>query len=104
MTRAFARCSSSPPQSSPVGRGFGASGNRTQASSVVSTLVVGTLDGVVRCRVVRDDTDVRRSLWVERSRIIARLCTDRFTALLTGTLTAVLTDELAGRFLRFGRR
>ena len=102
MTRAFARCRSSPPQSSPVGRGCGASGNRIQASSVVSTAAVGTLDGVVRCRVVRDDTDVRRSLWVERSRIITRLCTDRLTALLTGTLTAVLTDELAGRFLRFG--
>src|ERR1039458_1553008 len=52
---------------------------------------------VASCRVVRDGTDVRRSLWVERSRIMARWCADRLTALLTGTLTAVLTDELAGR-------
>jgi hypothetical protein len=46
---------------------------------------------VARCRVVRDDNDVRRSSWVERSRIMARLCADQLTALLT----AVLTDELA---------
>jgi hypothetical protein len=52
---------------------------------------------VARCRVVGDDTVVRRSPWVERSRIMERWCADRLTALLTGTLTAVLTDELAGR-------
>ncbi len=56
--RAFARCRSSPPQCSPVGRGFGASGNRTHALSVVLMATVGTLDGVAGCRVVRDDTDV----------------------------------------------
>jgi hypothetical protein len=32
---------------------------------------------------------------VERSRAIARWCADRLTALLTGTLIAVLTDEIA---------
>jgi len=46
-------------------------------------------------------TDVMRSLWVERSRIITSWCADRLTALLTATLTAVLTDELADDFLRF---
>jgi hypothetical protein len=32
---------------------------------------------------------------------MAQWCADRLTATLTGLLTAVLTDELAGRFLRF---
>ena len=59
---------------------------------------VGTLDGVMGCRGVRGGTDVRRSSWVERSRIIVRWCTDRLTALLTETLTALLTDEPVERF------
>jgi hypothetical protein len=41
--------------------------------------------------------------WAKRSRVIARWCADRLTALLTAMRTAVLTDELAGRFLRFDR-
>jgi hypothetical protein len=38
----------------------------------------------------------------KRNRVIPRSCADRLTAPLTGTLTAELTDEIAGRFLRFG--
>ena len=38
-------------------------------------------------------TDVMRSPWVERSRTITAWCADRLTALLTATLTAVLTDS-----------
>jgi hypothetical protein len=97
---AFARCRSLPRQRPPVGSGFAASRKRTLASSVVSLAVVDTLEDVEGCRGVRDGTEVRRSRWVEGNRAIARLCTDRLTALLTATLTAVLTGDPVGRFLR----
>ena len=64
---------------------------------------VGTLDGVAGCRGVRGGTAVGRSLWVERSRIIAQSCADRLTALLTATLTATLTGgEILRGFLSPG--
>jgi hypothetical protein len=66
-----------------------------RAHVVQAVVDVSTLGGVAGCRFIRDV--VGRSPSAELSRIIAQWCADQLTAMLT----AMLTDELAGRFLRF---
>jgi hypothetical protein len=96
--RGFARRRSPPRQLPPVGRKFDTSATWTRASSVFLMAAASAPVAVAVCRSVRGDAVVRRSSGAERSRIIAQWCADRLTALLIGTLTAVLTDELVGRF------
>ena len=86
------------PGSTPLGH--------AQQSLIAGCDTAGRLPATADCD---EDADSGSRVFVpvdtrsaERSRAIERWCADRLTALLTGTLTATLTDELVGRFFRFG--